>query len=117
MNYHLLELKLVTSKDAESSCREIAGALPINVIQNTTSFLGDTAAVQIKTQRLLAMHFDMITGNQEHLPQYTCLLHTGKSNISSGIRLIILTFSQIHFQEIAKDDTTTLPCHLILKPY
>ena len=92
MNYHLLELKLVTSKDAESSCREIAGALPNNVIQNTTSFLGDTAAVQIKTQRLLAMHFDMITGNKEHLPQYTCLLHTGESNISSYIRLIIFTF-------------------------
>ena len=81
MKYHLLELKFVTAKDAESSCREIAGALPNDVIQNTTSFLGDTAAVQIKTQRLLSMHFDMITGNREHLPQYTCLLHTGKSTI------------------------------------
>ena len=81
MKYHLLELKFVTSKDAESSCREIAGALPNNVIQKTKSFLGDTAAVQIKTQRLLAKHFDMITGNQEHLPQYTCLLHTGELKI------------------------------------
>ena len=77
MKYHLLELKFVTGKDAESSCREIAGSLPRHVIEKTTSFLGDTAATQVKTQRLLAAHFDMITGNQEHMPKFTCLLHTG----------------------------------------
>ena len=78
MNYHLLELKFVTEKDAESSCREIAGSLPRSVIENTTSFLGDSANTQRKTQRLLAQQFSLITGNNDNLPQYFCLMHLGE---------------------------------------
>ena len=77
MNFHLFELKFVTEKDAASSCREIAGSIPQQVIENTTSFLGDSNVTQRKTQRLLAQHFNMITGNDEHLPQYFCLMHLG----------------------------------------
>ena len=77
MNFHLLELKFVTEKDAASSCREIAGSIPLKVIENTTSFLGDSNVTQRKTQRLLAQHFDAITGNEEHLPQFFCLMHLG----------------------------------------
>ena len=111
MKYHLLELKFVTAKDAESSCREIAGALPSNVIQNTTSFLGDTAAVQIKTQRLLSMHFDMITGNQEHLPQYTCLLHTGKLTIfkKSNILYLKCLINLISGNSLGRYHNTAMP--------
>ena len=78
MNFHLLELKFVTEKDAQSSCTEIAGAIPRQIIENTTSFLGDSNVTQRKTQRLLAQHFNMITGNDEHLPQYFCLMHLGE---------------------------------------
>ena len=83
MNFHLLELKFVTEKDAESSCREIAGAIPRQVIENTTSFLGDSNVTQRKTQRLLADHFKIITGKNDHLPQFFCLMHLGGSTYLS----------------------------------
>ena len=94
MNYHLVDLKFVTGKDAQSICRDIAGSLPNHVIEKTTSFLGDTAATQLKTQRLLEKYFEVITENQEHMPQYTCLMHTGKSKLKRH-QILSITLDKI----------------------
>ena len=114
MNYHLVDLKFVSGKDGESSCRDIAGSLPNHVIEKTTSFLGDAAATQRKTQRLLAQYFEIITENKEHMPQYTCLMHTGKSKFKKQISLI--TLDKNFVQEKIWETTKAQSCRRKSKP-
>ena len=77
MKFHCLELKSVVGKDAESGCIDVAGALPSTVIHKCKGFISDTAAVQLKTQRLLNEHFKEIRNDQTELPSFRCTMHTG----------------------------------------
>ena len=78
MEFHCLELKTITSKDAEASSAEVAGSLPTQVIRNCKGFISDTAAVQLKMQRLLNEQFKEIRNDSIDLPSFPCNMHTGK---------------------------------------
>lgn len=80
MEFHCLELKTITSKDAEAGCAEVAGSLPTQVIRNCKGFISDTAAVQLKMQRLLNEHFKEIRNDSSELPAFPCNMHTGKKH-------------------------------------
>ena len=77
MKFHCLELKSVVGKDAESGCNDVAGALPSEVIRNCKGFISDSAAVQLKLQRLLNEQFKEIRNDSTELPSLRCIMHTG----------------------------------------
>ena len=80
MKFHCLELKSVVGKDAESGCNDVAGALPSEVIRKCKGFISDTAAVQLKIQRLLNEQFKEIRDDQKDIPSLKCNMHTGNTN-------------------------------------
>ena len=108
MQFHCLELKSVVGKDAESGCIDIAGSLPSAVIHKCKGFISDTAAVQLKTQRLLNEHFKEIRNDQTDLPSIRCNMHTGNRAFKYRNRFLNILFlghngATFHHSQMPKD--------------
>ena len=108
MEFHCLELKTIVSKDAEAGCVEVAGSLPTQVIRNCKGFISDTAAVQLKMQKLLNEHFKEIRNDSIDLPSFPCNMHTGKTTLKYLNNFLNFTFKVIMaiFINIAKYQVT-----------